>query len=220
MLTQQTDAELVALALRGDRSAFAAIYDRYADKLFEFARSVLRDSDGAADVTQDAFVLAAERLEQLREPSKLRAWLYAIARNEATRHGRARSRTTPTDEVTEMASDGAGPEVLSARDDLAALVWDAAAGLSKRDRILLELTLRQGLDGQELADAIGTTSANAYSMASRLRDQVERSLGALLVARHARKGCDELQVLLAGWDGSFGPLVRKRVARHVERCEI
>jgi len=219
-MTQQTDAELVAFARRGDRSAFAAIYDRYADKLFEFSRSVLRDSEVAADVTQDTFVLAAERLEQLREPSKLRAWLYAIARNEATRHGRARSRTAPTDEVAEVASDRAGPEELSARDDLATLVWDAAAGLSERDRILLELTVRQGLDGQELADAIGTTPANAYSMASRLRDQVERSLGALLVARHARQDCDELQVLLAGWDGSFSPLVRKRVARHVERCEI
>jgi hypothetical protein len=35
-----------------------------------------------------------------------------------------------------------------------------------------------------------------------------------------RDECEELDRLLADWDGSFSPLVRKRVARHVDQCDI
>ena len=66
------DAELVRAATAGDRGAFAAIYDRYADRLHDFCWSVLRDRDEAADATQDAFLVAAERLGQLRDPERLR----------------------------------------------------------------------------------------------------------------------------------------------------
>ena len=55
---------------------------------------------------------------------------------------------------------------------------------------------------------------------NRLREQVERSLGALLVARLGRDDCTQLQTLLAQWDGRFTPLWRKRVARHVDGCEV
>ena len=41
--------------------------------------------------------------------------------------------------------------------ELQELVWSAAAGLSPRDQALLDLNLRQGLEGQDLADAMGTS---------------------------------------------------------------
>lgn len=63
------------------------------------------------------------------------------------------------------------------------------------------------------------TAANAYVMLNRLRGQVDRSLGALLIARMGRDDCEDLDALLADWDGTFSPLIRKRVARHVENCE-
>jgi hypothetical protein len=48
----RSDAELVAAAMAGDRGAFAAIYDRYADRLHDFCWSLLRDRDEAADATE------------------------------------------------------------------------------------------------------------------------------------------------------------------------
>ena len=80
-----TDAELVGPAA-GDRRAFAHMYDRYADRLHDFCVGMLRDRDGAADCVQDVFCIAATPLPQLREPDKLRPWLYSIARNEALRN--------------------------------------------------------------------------------------------------------------------------------------
>ena len=213
------DAELVRAATAGDRGAFAAIYDRYADRLHDFCWSVLRDRDEAADATQDAFLVAAERLGQLRDPERLRPWLYAVARSQALRRARARSRLAPEEDMTDLPDPATGPEQAAQRADLRELVWNAAAGLSERDRALLDLHLRHGLEGADLGEAIGVEPAHAYVLLTRLRDQVERSLGALLVARRGRADCPDLSRLLTDWDGRFSPLVRKRVARHVDNCE-
>ena len=214
------DAELVRAATAGDRGAFAAIYDRYADRLHDFCWGLLRDRDEAADATQDAFLVAAERLGQLRDPERLRPWLYAVARSQALRRIRARSREAPEEEMTDLPDPTTGPEQAAERSDLRQLVWDAAAGLSDRDRALLDLHLRHGLEGAELAQAMGIEPGHAYVLLSRLRDQVERSLGAFLVARLGRSDCPELSTILSTWDGRFSPLVRKRVARHVDACQV
>ena len=151
----RTDAELARAAAAGDRRAFAAIYDRYADRLHDFCIGMLRDRDAAADCVQDTFCIAATTLTSLRDPDKLRPWLYSIARNEALRRLRERRRERPSDELPDQASRDAGPNTLAHRMELANLIAEAAGGLSDRDRTVLELAYRHGLDGPELADALG-----------------------------------------------------------------
>jgi len=219
-MTAASDAELVERVLRGDREAFAQVYDTYADRLHDFAYSMLRQREDAMDAVADAFVTTAERLDQLRDPERLRPWLYSIVRRECLRRLKQRSRTAYTDDdaMLDLPDQGAGPEAMAETTALQALVWDAAAGLNERDRAMLDLHLRQGLDGAELGEAMDMTADNAYVSLSRLRDQVERSIGALLVARTARHTCDDLDGVLGDWDGEYTPLVRKRVARHVDKC--
>jgi RNA polymerase sigma factor (sigma-70 family) len=218
-----SDAELASSAAAGDRGAFAGIYDRYADRLHDFCVGMLRDRDAAGDCVQDVFCVAADRLHQLRDPDKLRPWLYAIARNECLRTIRARGREGVFDQVPEVESSEAGPDTMAARSELARLVAEAAGGLSDRDREVLELAYRHGLDGPELAEALGVSATNAKKMAQRLRETIERSLGALLVSRRVRSNpgaCPDLSAILAGWDGQFTVLMRKRIARHIESCAI
>ncbi|MDQ3152053.1 MAG: RNA polymerase sigma factor [Actinomycetota bacterium] len=88
------DAQLVAGVLVGDRDAFAAVYDRYGDRLYDFCYSLLRHREEAADAVADTFVLFAERLRRLRDPTRLRPWLYAIARSEGLRRLKARAART------------------------------------------------------------------------------------------------------------------------------
>jgi RNA polymerase sigma factor (sigma-70 family) len=214
-----TDAELAGAAAAGDRVAFAGIYDRYADRLHDFCVGMTRDGDAAADCVQDVFCTAATSLSQLRILDRLRPWLYAIARNEALRHIRERTRERPSEVLPDLPSGEAGPETVAVRTELADLIAEAAGGLSDRDRSVLELTYRHGLDGPELAEALGVSAGSANRMVSRLRDTIERSLGAMLVAR-TNTGCAGLGAILDGWDGRFTTLMRKRIARHIESCEI
>jgi hypothetical protein len=125
--------------------------------------------------------------------------------------------------LPELETTEAGPEILAARSELADLVTEAAGGLSERDQTILDLTYRHQLDGLELAEVLGVSQSNAGTLVHRLRDTVERSLGALLLARRVRgapETCPELAAILDGWDGEFTVLTRKRVARHVESCPV
>src|SRR5215218_3678145 len=216
-----SDAEIAVAAAAGDRNAFAQIYDRYADRLHDFCIGMLRDRDSAADCVQDAFCIVSTSLGGLREPEKLRPWLYSVVRNEAHKRLRELKRERPSDEMPDVMSHDAGPDTMAQRLELANLISEAAGGLSDRDQAVLELAYRQGLDGPELAMALGVTQTNANTMVGRLRETIERSLGALLVARRIQSNpasCPELASVLHGWDGKFNILMRKRIARHIESC--
>jgi RNA polymerase sigma factor (sigma-70 family) len=217
------DATLARAAADGDRLAFAEIYDRYADRLHDFCVGMLRDRDAAADCVQDVFVTAATKLVQLREPDRLRSWLYAIARSEALSRIRDRKREQLSEELPDMPSGEADPATLAARGELAELIRQASGGLTDRDRVVLELAYRQGLDGPELADALGVTPRNANTLVERLRDTIARSLGALLLCRRAKADpgrCPELAAIVGQDDGEFTVLMRKRVARHIDGCIV
>ncbi|MGQ0678794.1 MAG: sigma-70 family RNA polymerase sigma factor [Actinomycetota bacterium] len=213
------DAVLVEAAVEGDKQAFAQIYDRYADRVYSFLVTVLRDREEAADVLQDTFLTAGARLDQLREPAKLRSWLFAIARNGAMKSISRRGRHDPLDDF-DVADQAAGPAEVLAQAELAQLIAAAADGLGNQERMVFDLYLRQGIEGQELAEAIGVKPGHAYVLMARMKDQVERSLGALLVARQGKQDCPELQSVLKNWDGRLSALWRKRVARHVDGCQI
>jgi RNA polymerase sigma factor (sigma-70 family) len=214
-----SDAELARAAAAGDRLALGAIYHRYAARLHDYCVGMVRDHHTAADCVQDVFCIAAADMHKLREPDKLRPWLYTIARHAALRTLRERRREPAFDEVPDTASVGPGPFTLTARNELARLIDAAARGLSDRDREVLELAYRRGLAGPELAKALGVSHDCAKKLLQRLRQTFERSLGALLVARQAAQhSCPSLVAALSDWDGQFTVLIRKRIARHIESC--
>ncbi len=214
------DSDIVAAIVVGDPAGLAAAYDRYAAALHAYCRSLLAEPADAADAVQDTFVVAASKLDGLRDPDRLRPWLYAVARNECHRRLRARARITDLDEAGEMSDDSPDVGADAERGELRELVRSAIAGLNPGEREVIELSLRHELDGPDLAGALGVPVNQAHALASRARGQLERSLGALLVARTGREACPELDELLAGWDGQLTVLLRKRVSRHVENCDI
>jgi RNA polymerase sigma factor (sigma-70 family) len=217
------DREVVAAVAAGDPAGIAEAYDKYAMALYAYCRSLLPRPADAADAVQDTFLTATVKLGGLRDAGKLRSWLYAVARNECLRRMRSQPDTSSLDEAEGLVArqaDVAGPDERAEQAELRRLVRDAISGLNPGERDVIELSLVHGLDGGELADALGVSRKHAHALASRARRQLERSLGALVVARTGRESCPDLDGLLAGWDGRLTVLMRKRISRHIEQCEI
>src|ERR1700678_254286 len=128
------DSEVVASIVAGDPRGLAMAYDRYADPLYKHCRTLLRDPADAADAVQDAFVIAASRLDGLREPDRLRAWLYAVARNEALRILRSKKGASALDEAPDVTDDSADIGRAAEHADLRALLDDASDGLNPGER--------------------------------------------------------------------------------------
>jgi RNA polymerase sigma factor (sigma-70 family) len=214
------DAEVVAAIVAGDPGGIAAAYDRYAVSLYAYCRSLLREPEDAADVVQDTFLIATSKLGGLRDRTKLRPWLYAVARNECLRRLRSGEATAALDEALDAPAASAGLGDAAEQEDLRELIKAAIDGLNRGERDVIELSLTHDLEGDQLADALGVTRNHAHALLSRARSQLERSLGAVVVARTGRQACPELDAALADWDGQMNVLVRKRVSRHIERCKI
>ncbi len=216
------DREIVAAIAAGDLAGLADAYDEYAESLYGYCHVMLNDPEDAADAVQDTFVIAAGRLGGLHDPRKLRPWLYAVARNEC--HDRLRTTEAGPDEADDLADDLADPADPSADDgperaELRRLVRAALAGLNPDEREVIELGLRHDLHGADLAAVLGVPRNQAHALASRARGQLEKALGALLVARTGRRACPELDMLLDDWDGRLTVLTRKRVSRHIDQCD-
>src|SRR5215831_5534220 len=170
------DRQVVAAIVAGQTDGLAAAYDRYAPALYAYCRSLLGEPADAADVVQETFIIAAGKLGGLRDPGRLRPWLYAVARNECRRRIRSRALSAPLDEAGEMTDDTVDLGMDAEHLELRALVSAALAGLNPGDREIIELNLRHELAGQDLADALGVNLNQAHALASRARAQFETSL--------------------------------------------
>jgi RNA polymerase sigma factor (sigma-70 family) len=85
------DALLVTRARTGDTDAYAALFTRHRTRLRRVCASVVGDDDAAADVIQDAALVAWLQLDRLRDPAEFGPWLVGIGRNLALRLVRERS---------------------------------------------------------------------------------------------------------------------------------
>jgi RNA polymerase sigma-70 factor (ECF subfamily) len=75
------DKVLVARFKAGDEAAFEEMVSRYWDRIYAMVLKLLRNSQDAEEVTQDAFIRAHRGLEKFRGDSSFSTWLYQIATN-------------------------------------------------------------------------------------------------------------------------------------------
>jgi RNA polymerase sigma-70 factor (ECF subfamily) len=146
------DARLVRAARKGDESAFARLYERYARLVHGLllARAPRAEVD---DLVQDVFLAAWSRLEALRDPGAFGGWVSMIARNRATDfHRRAV-------DAVELPDDLAGQDATAARTEALA-VLEIIKALPEAYRETLVLRLVEGLTGPEIAERTGLTPAS------------------------------------------------------------
>jgi RNA polymerase sigma factor (sigma-70 family) len=224
------DRELVAAIAAGDPAGIAVAYDRYAAGLYGYCHWMLNQAGDPGEAVQETFVVAAT-LGDLPEAPKLRPWLYAVARNECLR----RRGTPPADPVEQAnapdhAAHPAGQPADQAdqpaevsdpeQAELQKLIQAVLAELGPDEREVIELSLRHDLYDSDLATVLGVSWGEAYTLTSRARSQLEKNLGALLVARNKREDCPALGTLLADWDGELTEQTRDLVGEHIEHCGI
>src|SRR5687767_4966777 len=110
-----SDADLVAAALAGRRSAFAELARRYERSVVAAALGALRDYHAAQDVAQDALLTAYRKLASLRDPAAFGPWLLRIADRAARRKARSARRqrggASPLEAAGEVPAPQARPVV-------------------------------------------------------------------------------------------------------------
>jgi RNA polymerase sigma-70 factor, ECF subfamily len=166
-------AQAVARAKAGDQEAVRFLYMRYADNVYGYVRSILRDHYEAEDVTQHVFaklMTALPKYETREVP--FAAWVLRVARNVALDHVRQR-RAIPCEEVRELEfrrdDDGAEQQTsLSLREALEALPED------QREVIVLRHLV--GLSPGEIAGRMDKTEPSVHGLHHRGRGALRTTL--------------------------------------------
>lgn len=212
------DSELAVSIVDGDPGALAEAYHKYADLLWSYCRAMLSDGDHAAEAVLDTFVITASRLEVLHAAGRFRAWLYAVARSECLRRLRSVRVSAAVDEAPRLRQAAA---VLSTGEQrqLRAVLRAAFGGLEDAERDAMTMVWH-GLDVAEVAVVLGVSRSDAYALFTRARDQLEESVGVLLVGWSGRVDCAELDAMLTGHDRRLTPDLRARLIRHAGRCGV
>ena len=166
--------DLARLAARGDEEAFRQLVEFHHREILGLCYTITRDADLAAEAAQAAWIKAWRRLSSLREVERVRAWLCAIAANEARGLVRQRRRATVVPIETAYGLPG------SASDD-GELTWDldlaaALARLAPEDRALLALRYVAGLNATELGAALGLSPSGTRARLARLLDRLRVEL--------------------------------------------
>jgi RNA polymerase sigma-70 factor, ECF subfamily len=182
-----SDAELVAQARQGDARAFALLYRRYLDQVYDYAAHRLDGREAAEDATQTIFLRAVTSLKDCRDETVFAGWLFAIARNVVTDHYRARRHATePLDGAPDLEDPAASPEDLAIRADQERELREARERcLNPGERELFDLRL-QGLSDQEIATALGRGYGAIRTAQYRLVQKLRECLGVAARAKGAR----------------------------------
>jgi RNA polymerase sigma-70 factor, ECF subfamily len=161
----------VERAKEGDSDALRFLYLRYADNVYGYVCSIVRDEHEAEDVTQHIFaklMTALGRYEPRVVPFS--AWILRVAHNAAIDHMRAR-RPMPCEEVrsTDIEVDVSGKERFA---DLQ-LALDVLPA-EQRDVIMLRFLV--GLSPREIAERLGRSEDAVHGLQHRGRRRLRREM--------------------------------------------
>lgn len=170
-LNAVSDERLVAIAKRGDKSAFDELYKRHAEKMFRATRRITRNREDAEDAVQECFLNAFVHLQSFDGRSRFSTWLTRIAVNAALmklRKNRCR-REVPTEDSIEKSEllpenlvpdPSLNPEERYAKSEREVIFREAVATLRPGIRKVVEIQL-QDCSLIEAAGALGISFAAA-----------------------------------------------------------
>jgi RNA polymerase sigma-70 factor (ECF subfamily) len=164
----------------GDR-----IWEAQRSELYGFVLKRVRDEAAAEDIVHDVLVKAYERRETLKEPGKLRPWLFQITRNAMIDHYRAQrpAEALPEDLIVEDTEDGESTE-----RELARCLMPLLDGLPEPYRDALRLAEVEGSPQREVASRLGLSLSGAKSRVQRGRRLLRSALFSCCSVEMDRRG--------------------------------
>jgi RNA polymerase sigma-70 factor (ECF subfamily) len=158
----------------------------YRDELYRFVLKRVRNEAAAEDIVQEALVKAYTYRETLKEPSRLRSWLYQIIRHTIFDHYRGQRPTEPVPD--DLLPADASEEGCQAGRELAGCLAPLLDGIPAAYREALRLADIEGVTQQDVAARLDLSLSGAKSRVQRARRMLRDSLLACCRVEQDRRG--------------------------------
>jgi RNA polymerase sigma-70 factor (ECF subfamily) len=161
----------VARAAQGDREALRYLYVRYADNVYSYVASILRDHHEAEDVTQQVFAKLPDSLRRYEDRgAPFLSWLVRLSRNAAIDQLRSRRTVAMAEPVAPQAPDD------SAARDRRESLRSALETLPEDQREIIVLRHLGGLAPAEIAARLGRSESAVNGLHHRGRRALRAEL--------------------------------------------
>lgn len=169
---EQSDEALCRGVANHEPGAFDVLVERYQERAYRIAWSIVRDREEAKDCAQDAFIKLHDAAGSFAGQAKFSTWFYRILVNcclDNRRRGRGWRRLLVWRDAEDQESAGdlverqpAPPDDPGERmeeDQQMSRIWKAVETLSPQQRAAVTLQYREGLATKEIASVLNTSEA-------------------------------------------------------------
>ncbi len=191
--TAVDDATLIRSAQKGDEKAFERLVRAHDEGVLRLAMNLLRSSEDARDVYQEAFLRVYRNLHKFRFDCSFHTWLYRIVTNLCLDHLRKRkvrredSSTVETDEGTRDRMDAVAeqraesdPQRRLLSSEIGQRIHTVLADMTPRERMVFELRHYHGMRLRAIGETLGTTEEAAKNCLFRATQKIRVALGDLV----------------------------------------
>ena len=182
------DARWMLQVARGDRAAFAKLFDRHQQRVVRFCHRFVGDQGRAEELAQDVFVKLYRSADRYQQTARFQTFLFRVATNtclnELRRPGRVAEKVeAPVEDGQTSALDRAStsetPDQVMEAKDVEKALQRALSGMSDRERAAFTMCRFEGMAYRDIADALEATEAAVKSLIHRASLQVLKHLDAL-----------------------------------------
>ncbi len=169
------DRRLAALALEGDDTAFAHLFNRYRDAIRQLLVQRTGSADDADDLLQETFIKVYLHLDRYNAAYSFGQWVYTIARNTFIDYVRRRSEELPIDErFSAPASSAPNPEESVIHSQQHAQIERYLSMLPPHYGRLIALRLFDEYSYEEIAERLSLPLGTVKTRIHRAREQLCR----------------------------------------------
>ena len=189
--------------LSGKPGAFDRFVEIYRPKIFQYAYMMCGHREDAEEVAQETLLRVFEKFEQLREPERMKPWVFRIARN-ACLMKRRKSTYAPSQELSldelmpafrqegngkkiEIADWSALPEDQAINAQLGRILRRTIEGLPEIYRAAIVLRDMEELSTKEAAEVLEISEDTLKTRLHRARLAVRKQLDQYLQTAEVRK---------------------------------
>jgi len=179
-----TDADNLALVARGDRDAFAALFEDYHPRLFRFLFRLTHSHGEAEELANDVLLTVWNDAGRFRGDARVSTWIFGIAYRQALSHMRKRRLKYVALKDDHAITDSAGPRL-----EKADWVQQGIEALPPKQRLTIMLVYFLGLSCDETAAATGVPTSTVKTRMFHARRKLKMHLdGSRRPARWNRRG--------------------------------
>jgi len=164
------DQDLLHRIAKRDEAAFRRLYERFADHIFRYALSLLRDRHLAEEVCQETMIAIWNGAERFAGRSAVSTWIFGIVRNQAFRLRRREERAARRPDSPSTFAPSGDFVLREIR------VQEALDRLSDDHREVVHLTFYEGLSCREISEILGIPEGTVKSRMFHARRALGRAL--------------------------------------------